>query len=370
MIKIDQEFKSLIPPLSVEEFEQLEKNCIAEGIRESILLWNDTIIDGHNRYEIATKHNIAYKTALKEFDSRDKATEWMIMNQFGRRNLSTYQRSLLALKLKPVFEEKAKENKVESGKLFGENHKKEEVSQKSDKPLLNVNTNKELAKVAGVSHDTIAKVQKIEEKAPEKVKEQIQSGAISINKAYSDIRREEKRVEIKIAPPKQLDGCYDVIYADPPWNYNFAETESRAIENHYPTMDLEDIKNIKVPSAENSALFLWVTAPKLEEGLQVLNAWGFTYKTCAVWDKEIIGMGYWFRGQHEILLVGIKGNFKTPAPEHRESSVYKEKRTQHSKKPTHYYEWIEKAFPNQRYLEMFSRNKHNDKWEVWGNQSE
>jgi N6-adenosine-specific RNA methylase IME4 len=184
------------------------------------------------------------------------------------------------------------------------------------------------------------------------------------------IKQQEKRNNIETQEIKPLNGEYDVIYCDPPWKYDFAETENRAIENHYPTMELEDIKNIKVPSAENSVLFLWATAPKLIEALEVMNAWGYAYKTQSVWDKELIGSGYWFRGQHEILLVGVKGKFSPPIPENRESSVYREKRTQHSKKPTHYYEWIEKAFPNQRYLEMFSRNTFNEKWSVWGNQSE
>ena len=360
MLRIDSELKELIPPLSKEEFEQLERNLLEEGIREPILLWNDTIIDGHNRYEIACKHKIKYNTVNKEFETKEQVIEWMILNQFGRRNLSAYQRSLLALKLKPVFEEKAKENQLRTND--------NRVCQKSDEQK--IDTKKEIAKIASVSHDTIAKVQKIEEKATPETKEKINKGEISINKAYKDIQTQEKRKEIVVSEPKPMNGEYDVVYADPPWNYNFAESENRAIENHYPTMNLEDIKNIQVPSAKDSVLFLWTTAPKLQEGIEVLNSWGFTYKTCAVWDKEIIGMGYWFRGQHEILLVGVKGEFRTPTPENRVSSVYKEKRTKHSKKPTYYYDLIEKMFPNMRYLEMFSRNTYNDKWSVWGNQSE
>ena len=114
MIKIDAEFKALIPALTQEEFEQLEKNILEEGIREPIITWwheqeEQIIIDGHNRYEIATKHNIPYKTVLKEFDRREQVIEWMILNQFGRRNLSAYQRSLLVLKLKPIIQEQSKE---------------------------------------------------------------------------------------------------------------------------------------------------------------------------------------------------------------------------------------------------------------------
>ncbi len=85
---------------------------------------------------------------------------------------------------------------------------------------------------------------------------------------------------------------YQIIYADPPWKYDFSKDNKDKIENHYPTMSLNEIKELAVPSAENSACYLWATAPKLIEALGVLDAWGFTYKTNMVWDKDWIGMGY------------------------------------------------------------------------------
>jgi N6-adenosine-specific RNA methylase IME4 len=135
-------------------------------------------------------------------------------------------------------------------------------------------------------------------------------------------------------------------------------------------MNLEEIKKMSIPTEDNAILLLWATAPKLEEAISVLNAWGFSYRTCAVWDKEKIGMGYWFRGQHELLLVGTKGKFPAPLAENRVSSVYREKRTEHSKKPDFYYTLIEAMFPNGKYLELFARKKYNKKWQVFGNQIE
>lgn len=110
-----------------------------------------------------------------------------------------------------------------------------------------------------------------------------------------------------------------MIYADPPWLYNHAPMggNNRSIERHYPTMSVDAIKNLKVPSNKNSVLFLWATSPKLKEALDVMQCWGFEYKTNMVWDKKIIGMGYWFRGQHELLLVGVKGKFSPPTPHAR-----------------------------------------------------
>lgn len=125
-MQIDEEFKNLIPKLSNEEFKQLEENIIKEGCREPIVVWNDTIIDGHNRYEICNKHNIDFKATNKDFSNREEAKMWIIKNQFGRRNLSVYDRSVLALKLEDLFKKKAKEKQL--SKL-----KQNTVLQKSEK---------------------------------------------------------------------------------------------------------------------------------------------------------------------------------------------------------------------------------------------
>lgn len=163
------------------------------------------------------------------------------------------------------------------------------------------------------------------------------------------------------------EGVYDVIYADPPWKYDFSETESREIENKYPTLSLEEIKKMAVPSADNSVLFLWVTAPKLKEALEVMDSWGFEYKTHMVWDKEIIGMGYWFRGRHELLLVGVKGEVSPPEPSRRRESVRTIRRGEHSSKPAYFREMIQSYFPESRKLELFAREE-SEGWEVWGNE--
>lgn len=357
MITIDNEFRNLIPALTSEEYAQLEKNIIAEGCRDALVTWQSILIDGHNRYKICREHGIDYETVEMEFTDRQEAIKWIILNQFGRRNLSAYDRSLLALRLKPIIAEKAKEKQVESGGA---------VPQKSDKPP--IETNKEIAKVAGVSHDTIARVEKIEQRATPEIKDNIKAGKISINQAYQQVRRLEKieAVEEKEPIPLPTDK-YNVILADPPWKYDFSETTSRDIENQYPTMNLDDIKQLKAPSTENSVLFLWATAPKLQEALEVMQAWGFEYRTCAVWDKEVIGMGYWFRGQHELLLVGVKGQFSPPEQANRFSSVIRARRQGHSQKPEQVYELLETMFPNGKRLEVFARNKR-EGWEVWGNE--
>lgn len=164
---------------------------------------------------------------------------------------------------------------------------------------------------------------------------------------------------------------YQIIYADPPWRYEFSPSKSRDIENKYPTMDLKDICSLPVAkvSDENCVLYLWATAPKLLEALSVMDSWGFIYRTCMIWDKEIIGMGRWFRGQHELVLVGLKGKIHTPPPPQRISSVYKEKRTRHSKKPDYIRNKILEWYPDKNKIELFARQKA-EGWDVWGNEVE
>lgn len=121
-------------------------------------------------------------------------------------------------------------------------------------------------------------------------------------------------------------------------------------------------------SANDAVLFMWATSPKLEESLRVINAWGFKYKTCAVWDKKKIGMGYYFRQQHELLLVATKGNIPAPIVESRISSVVSIARNEHSKKPLEFYSYIEKMYPDFEKIELFCRSPQ-DGWSVWGNES-
>jgi N6-adenosine-specific RNA methylase IME4 len=161
---------------------------------------------------------------------------------------------------------------------------------------------------------------------------------------------------------------YGVIYADPPWRYDNG-TPGREIERHYPTMPDSEICALQVPAARDAVLYLWAVAPKLDSGFRVLEAWGFNYKTCAVWDKVKLGMGFWFRGQHEILMVGVRGNVSPPPQALRISSVIRHPRGLHSAKPDFLRDHIAAWFPDVPRLEMFTRVKRPG-WDAFGNQVE
>jgi len=162
---------------------------------------------------------------------------------------------------------------------------------------------------------------------------------------------------------------YPVLLADPPWRYEHVISESRAIENQYDTAEADDLGKIPVGdwATDDAVLFCWATSPKLAEALDLLTQWTFTYRTCLVWVKDVIGMGYWVRQQHELLLIATRGDMVAPAPADRPSSVMTAPRAEHSEKPVVAHELIERMFPSLPKLELFARRPR-DGWDVWGDE--
>lgn len=189
-------------------------------------------------------------------------------------------------------------------------------------------------------------------------------------KAWAEKVLRPRRLLTEVEIPALPKGSFTIIYADPPWRYEFSETDSRAIEAHYPSLDTDKICGLKIPTDEDAVLFLWSPAPKINEALTVLQAWNFQYLTHLVWVKDKIGMGYWVRNQHELLLIGRKGTALVPREEVRYASVFNAPRLEHSAKPPVVYEMIESMFPEQKYIELFHRGKPRPGWVAWGNEVE
>lgn len=197
MIAIDSEFQSLIPPLSDDEYERLEKSILSEGVRNPIITWNGTIIDGHNRYHICEEHGIKCPQRERDFPSREAAKIWIIENQFGRRNLSPYDRSVLALKLEPLYAAEAKRRQATS---TGGTHPQLLQNSAKAEPL---HTDEQLAKLAGTSRDTIRKVKVIETEAAKgnetaiEAREAVKSGEKSIHRAYTEVRPKADKTDTR-----------------------------------------------------------------------------------------------------------------------------------------------------------------------------
>jgi site-specific DNA-methyltransferase (adenine-specific) len=169
---------------------------------------------------------------------------------------------------------------------------------------------------------------------------------------------------------------YQIIYADPPWRYNDkSKSHGGGAESHYSTMSTEEICDLKIPVDDNAVLLLWVTYPQLEEGLKVVRAWGFTYKTVAfTWVKTtqdnnpLMGMGRYTRANAEICLLGVKGKgCKRLNASIRNVQFYP--RLQHSRKPAQFRNEIVKLFGDIPRVELFARRKV-EGWDCWGNEVE
>lgn len=177
-VQIDDEFRALIPRPSNEELQQLEENLKREGCRDPLVVWRGLLIDGHNRYDICNRNRIPFKL-LEHKDScdRDDVKTWIITNQLGRRNLSPFVRAELALKLEPLIATKAKTNQAErKGSQAG-------ASSQNSVKLKPVDTQKQVAKAAGVSHDTIHKAKQIKSEGASELIAAVRSEQISIDAA-------------------------------------------------------------------------------------------------------------------------------------------------------------------------------------------
>jgi N6-adenosine-specific RNA methylase IME4 len=192
-------------------------------------------------------------------------------------------------------------------------------------------------------------------------------------------RRKHESLAGTISLDDRLKGRYALIYCDPPPKFETRSIlggEMTSPDNHYETMTIEEICDLDIDGRtmwevadDDCALYLWATAPLLFRMPEVLARWGFEYKTSAVWDKVQPGTGYIFRGQHEVLIYASRGDI--PAPVFAPPSMFRYKRTVHSRKPPQIRKTLEKMYPHfgkDRRLEMFARGEIPG-WTVWGKEA-
>ena len=357
-LHIDPELGALAPPLSLEERVQLEENLICEGCRDALVVWKgqDILLDGHNRYQICRQKGLEFKTIELELANRDEAKAWIIRNQFGRRNLTLYQRAELALLLEPLIAKKARENQRRAGGA---------VPQKSAEPI---ETRKEVARLAQTSHDTIAKVKTIRKKADEELQRKLRCGQVSINEAYHKIRWQEKKKQrqalaekIRSRPPRAPRGPFEVIVIDPPWPY---DNLGRTCSPPYPTMPMEDIHALPIPKLADEDCIVWLWTPNsfMSQAFSCLQVWQLDPKTILTWDKQRKGRGDWLFNVTEHCILAARGKPLVTLTD--QTTLIREPRREHSRKPEAFYRLVESLCPGSK-LEMFARQRR-DGWQSYG----
>jgi len=388
----DYEFHPLaniFPLIDGQAYQDLMADILKHGVREPVWIYDGQILDGRNRYRAAKAMGV--ECGFRQYDGDEPVALIASLNRH-RRHETQQQQAMSGARLADALsvESLARQQAGTLAPIGAKGKSAEKAAETVGVPIRTIERAQAILKTGSdelistvergaVSVSAAADVATLPKEQQREIvargEREILQAAKIIRAAKADERRTErieKIVEISRgnAPLGQVSDKYAVIYADPPWRYEHSETESRAIENHYPTMSLDEIKALPVVDIayDDCILFLWATSPKLHESMQVLDAWGFSYRTCAVWDKQKIGMGYYFRQQHELLLVAVRGAPPTPRPGDRPSSVMSFERGPHSAKPLEVYEVIEAMYPELPKLEMFCRDPR-DGWGVWGNQS-
>jgi N6-adenosine-specific RNA methylase IME4 len=189
-------------------------------------------------------------------------------------------------------------------------------------------------------------------------------------------RRAEREAALAAATLKASQSLgaklYGVLYVDPPWDFLVYSRETgmdRHVANHYPVMSLEQLFELKLPAAKDCVLYLWATVAHLPNALQLIERWGFEYKSAHIWAKPKCGTGYWGRENAELLLIATRGEVPAPAPGDQLPYLVEAPTGEPSEKPKVFAEMIERHFSNTPKLEMFARQPRAG-WGSWGNEVE
>jgi DNA modification methylase len=314
-LSINPELKALIPPLTSEEFAQLQTNVLAEGIREPIITWQGTIVDGHNRYELAQMYDLPFKVKEMAFASMNHVKKWMAENQLGRRNLTEYVKGELIAVIEDCVRDIGKEKYAETvGRP-----QKESLSIIDNE--LKHNTQKIVAEKLGWSTGKKAMFDVVKKKAPEEIKEKLRQGDVSINQAYQEIKKEEKKAkfeeakksfeaEIKPVNVEQVivhadsreflasysGPKFDLLLSDPPYGMDFksgwSDKDKIANDKIEDTVQLfesvlaESVKHLK----EDAHFYLFGSIDYVGELRPIIEKY-LTLKNILIWDRKVIGMG-------------------------------------------------------------------------------
>lgn len=371
----------LFPLLDGVGLAALTASILEHGLREPIALYGGRVLDGRNRLRACIAARITPR--FIEVPAGENPWSYAWDKNAQRRHLDPMRLAALGLecdaqsqrwlsRLRTEAQGIADRTRSEKQKGVPKAEARERLPSTEGKRSATANA---VADRLGVSRATVERAAELKRKAPE-LFEKVKTGEVQGRAALREVKRQERvdrLVEVsKGNTPLTGDlGTFPVIYADPPWRYdNVPETEERFIEEQYPTMSLLDICQLPVGdiATDDAWLFLWATSPLLPEAMRVMDSWGFKYKTCAVWVKDRIGMGYVFRQRHELLLVGVRGSPPTPPPAARLDSVIEAPRGKHSEKPGAVAAAIERMFPELPRVELFARDPRAG-WKSWGNQS-
>jgi N6-adenosine-specific RNA methylase IME4 len=371
---------NIFPLVEGPEFADLVADIREHGLHEPIVMFEDRVLDGRNRLRACEAAGIEPVFTVY---TGDDPVAFVVSLNLRRRHSDESQRAMVAAKLATL---RAGDNQHSEGLPIGRSSELLNVGERSVARAREVQEHgtPELVHAVERGAVSVSAAADVATLSAQEQREIVARGEREILRAAQDIRarkaeiRRSERIKRLAATcnqntPFPSDRRYAVLYADPPWHFEVYNEESgveRAAGNHYSTMSLDEISALPIPSlaTPDAVLFMWTTAPHLQESFQVFAAWGFEYKTNAVWVKDKIGLGYFIRGQHEHLLIATRGDMPCPLPANRPPSVINAPRREHSRKPDEAYALIEAMYPELPKIELFARQQRPG-WCVWGNET-
>ena len=393
VLAISSVLKHALPPLRTEEFQKLEASIIETGCLEPIVVWRRgpstwLIVDGHNRYAICQKWRLPFKMVVAVFKTEADALDWILVHQFARRNMGELaRRSVMALRIVDRINAGSQSSpiKVKKGEALRWAQKVFSLPPKeADLLYTHGSFLDKVRRLCGaealrVFQDSEVYITESQMRTMRRLTESELKRCVGILRKNKDVafsltatmKERRKSVTLRKLEENKLQKQYVILVADPPWQYDFSTRISKEIDINYPTLGLMELLNMPVTlyAGPHSLLFLWCPAAKLQEGIEMIRGWGFTYLTCAAWQKTVGDNGSIFRVRHEMVLVGKRG--KPPAPEGTKlDSIFTGPVDRdHSKKPETLQDWIDTAWPDMPKLELFARRKR-PHWDVYGNEVE
>jgi N6-adenosine-specific RNA methylase IME4 len=374
----------IFPLVEGAEFDELVADIREHGLHEPIVVFEDRVLDGRNRLRACEAAGVEPIFTVYQGDD---PVAYVISLNLRRRHLNESQRALVAAKLAILGHGVRQSGKFAAVPTQGEAAALLNISERSVRSAREVQEHgaPELVHAVERGAVSVSAAADVATLSAQEQREIVARGEREILRAAQDIRarkaaiRRVERIERLAATcnhntPFPSDRRYAVLYADPPWHFEVYNEESgveRAAGNQYSTMSLDEICALPVLNlaSPDAALFMWTTVPHLCESFDVLAAWGFEYKTNIVWVKDKIGLGYFVRNQHELLLVATRGDMPSPSPANRPPSVIHAPRREHSRKPDEAYELIEQMYPELPKIELFARQARAG-WAAWGNEVE
>lgn len=371
------------PMMDSNRYTELVANIAEHGQLEPITLYDGMILDGRNRYKACLEIGIEPKT--RQYEGDPWAYVWSLNGE--RRDLVAEQRYLiwkLCHEQSEAFQSEKRRIQEEANRKRAEAAREQENRGNQYMPKVEVREHivhipakseqperKAKAAASKTNPGAVARGDKLVKERPD-LADQVRKGKIKPAEAHRLMKKDEVAKKTEELP----DDKYIVIYADPPWSYNDKQSGSisesyGAADKHYPTMTLSELKSLPINNlaADNSVLFLWSTAPLIEDALELCRAWGFKYKAQFIWDKVNHNMGHYNSVRHELLLVCTKGSCTPQKVKLYDSVQVIEKTKEHSRKPEEFRAIIDDIYPHGNRIELFNRDGAPGGWVVWGNQS-